>query len=146
MKNVKWVRKIDVVNYDFLGYWMQQGWSDSATVNTNTRIDVPGRNVSWGGGAVTVAGIAFAGARGISKVEVSADGGASWGQAGLEPAAGDLSWRRWSYAWTPARTGAFRLLARSTDGHGDTETPIKRSPFPNGSTGYHEVEVNVQRG
>ena len=145
MKNVKWVRKIDVVSYDYLGYWMQQGWSDSAAVNTNTRIDAPARNVRWDGGAVTVAGIAFAGARGISKVEVSADGGASWGQASLEAAPGDLSWRRWSYAWTPARTGSFRLLARSTDGRGDTETPIRRPPFPNGSTGYHEVEVNVQR-
>jgi hypothetical protein len=101
--------------------------------------------VRWDGGAVTVAGIADAGARGVSKVEISADGGASWGEASLEAAAGELSWRRWSYAWTPARTGSFRLLARSTDRRGDTETPIRRPPFPNGSTGYHEVEVNVQR-
>jgi DMSO/TMAO reductase YedYZ molybdopterin-dependent catalytic subunit len=145
MKNVKWVRKIDVVPYDFLGYWMQQGWSDSAIVNTNTRIDLPGRNPRWDGGALTVAGVAFAGARGIAKVEVSTDGGASWGAATLEAAPGPLGWRRWSYAWTPSRTGSQRLAARSTDGAGNTETAVRRPPFPNGSTGYHEVEVNVQR-
>src|SRR5437870_2805374 len=146
MKNVKWVRKIEVVSYDFLGYWMQQGWSDSAVVNTNTRIDLPGRNARWDGGVLTIAGIAYAGARGISKVEVSTDGGSSWSAASLEPMAGDLSWRRWSFGWTPPKTGSHRLVARSTDGAGNTETPIRRPPFPNGSTGYHEVEVNVQRG
>src|SRR5438128_1347276 len=146
MKNVKWVRKIEVVSYDFLGYWMQQGWSDSAVVNTNTRIDLPGRNARWDGGVLTIAGIAYAGARGISKVEVSTDGGSSWSAASLEPMAGDLSWRRWSFGWTPPKTGSHRLVARSTDGAGNTETPIRRPPFPNGSTGYHEVDVNVQRG
>src|SRR5438093_222231 len=90
--------------------------------------------------------IAYAGARGISKVEVSTDGGSSWSAASLEPMAGDLSWRRWSFGWTPPKTGSHRLVARSTDGAGNTETPIRRPPFPNGSTGYHEVDVNVQRG
>src|SRR5438093_2439482 len=146
MKNVKWMRSIEVVNYDFIGYWMQQGWSDSAVVNTNTRIDLPGRNARWDGGVLTIAGIAYAGARGISKVEVSTDGGSSWSAASLEPMAGDLSWRRWSFGWTPPKTGSHRLVARSTDGAGNTETPIRRPPFPNGSTGYHEVDVNVQRG
>src|SRR5207245_278306 len=91
MKNVKWIRSIEVVNYDFIGYWQRQGWSDSAPVNTNTRIDLPGRNVRWSGGAITVAGIAFAGARGISKVELSTDGAKSWGQATLEAPMGPLT-------------------------------------------------------
>src|SRR2546425_9294738 len=146
MKNVKWVRKIEVVSYDFLGYWMQQGWSDSAVVNTNTRIDLPRRNARWDGGVLTIAGIAYAGARGISKVEVSTDGGSSWSAATPQPMAGGLSRRRRSFGWTPPKTGSHRLVARSTDGAGNTETPIKRPPFPSGSTGYHEVEVNVQRG
>src|SRR5438309_7330692 len=114
MKNVKWIRSIEVVNYDFIGYWQRQGWSDSAPVNTNTRIDLPGRNVRWGGGAITVAGIAFAGARGISKVELSTDGAKSWGQATLEAAMGPLTWRRWTYAWTPTGAGPVKLVVRST--------------------------------
>jgi len=146
MKNVKWIKTIEVVNYDFRGYWMQQGWSDSANVNTNTRIDLPARNVRWNGGAVTVAGIAFAGARGISKVEISADGGKSWGQATLETQMGPLTWRRWSYQWTPSDAGPAKLTARATDGAGNTETPVGRQPYPDGATGYDSIDVTVQRG
>ena len=146
MKNVKWIRSIEVVNYDFIGYWQQQGWSDSANVNTNARIDLPGRSVRWTGGIVPVGGIAFAGARGISKVELSSDGGKSWGQAALEVPMGPLSWRRWSYAWTPDSAGPAKLIVRATDGTGNTETPIARSPYPDGSTGYDSIDVTVQRG
>jgi DMSO/TMAO reductase YedYZ molybdopterin-dependent catalytic subunit len=146
MKNVKWIRSIEVVNYDFIGYWQQQGWSDSANVNTNARIDLPGRSVRWTGDAITVAGIAFAGARGISKVEVSIDGAKSWGLATLEAPMSPLSWRRWSYAWTPSAAGPAKLIVRATDGTGNTETPVARSPYPDGSTGYDSIDVTVQRG
>ena len=146
MKNVKWIRTIEVVNYDFIGYWQQQGWSDSANVNTNARIDLPGRSVRWTGGTLPVAGIAFAGARGISKVELSSDGGKSWGMATLEVPLGPLSWRRWSYDWTPSGAGPVKLIVRATDGTGNTETPIARSPYPDGSTGYDSIDVTVQRG
>src|SRR3989442_12927164 len=125
---------------------MQRVGSDWAAVTTTAPFDCRGRNARWDGGVLTIAGIASAGARGISRVEVSTDGGSSWSAASLEPMAGDLSWRRWSFGWTPPKTGSHRLVARSTDGAGNTETPIRRPPFPNGSTGYHEVEVNVQRG
>ncbi len=146
MKNVKWIKSIEVVNYDFRGYWMLQGWSDSANVNTNARIDVPGRNVRWTGGAITVAGIAFAGSRGISKVELSTDGGKSWGQATLETQMGPLTWRRWSYQWTPNGAGPAKLTLRATDGAGNTETPVGRAPYPDGATGYDSIDVTVQRG
>jgi DMSO/TMAO reductase YedYZ molybdopterin-dependent catalytic subunit len=146
MKNVKWIRSIEVVNYDFIGYWQQRGWSDIAIVNTNARIDLPGRNARWTGGAITVGGIAFAGSRGISKVELSTDGGKSWGEATLEAAMGPLTWRRWTYAWTPSGAGPAKLIVRATDGTGNTETPVRRGPYPDGATGYDSLDVTVQRG
>jgi DMSO/TMAO reductase YedYZ molybdopterin-dependent catalytic subunit len=145
MKNVKWLRSIEVAAFDKLGYWQEQGWSDGAVVNTGARIDLPARTLRWSGGEVTIAGIAFAGARGISKVELSFDGGRSWQAAKLEAAAGPLTWRRWSTRWTPPNTGTHTLQARATDGRGDTETPVSRQPFPNGATGYHVLQVNVSR-
>jgi DMSO/TMAO reductase YedYZ molybdopterin-dependent catalytic subunit len=145
MKNVKWIRSIEVKNYDVIGYWQGQGWSDSAPINTNARIDLPGRSVRWTGGAVTVAGIAFAGARGISKVELSTDGAKSWGLATLEDPMGPLTWRRWSYQWTPNDAGPAKLIVRATDGTGNTETPIGRPPYPDGATGYDSIDVTVQR-
>jgi DMSO/TMAO reductase YedYZ molybdopterin-dependent catalytic subunit len=146
MKNVKWLRSIECVTFDYLGYWQERGWNDIAIINTNTRIDTPSNVAKWGGSApIEIAGIAFAGARGISKVEVSTDGGASWQPAQLEPALGRLTWVRWKLEWTPSGTGKFKLFARSTDGTGATETAIRRSPFPDGSTGYDTVEVTVAR-
>jgi DMSO/TMAO reductase YedYZ molybdopterin-dependent catalytic subunit len=145
MKNVKWIRSIEVKNFDFFGYWQTQGWSDSAPINTNARIDLPGRSVRWDGGTVTVAGIAFAGARGISKVELSTDGAKTWDAATLEDPMGPLTWRRWSYQWTPSGAGPARLIVRATDGTGNTETPIGRPPYPDGATGYDAVDVTVQR-
>jgi hypothetical protein len=145
MKNVKWLSSINVATFDVLGYWQEQGWSDGAIVNTGTRIDVPARTIKWNGGEVTIAGIAFAGARGISKVELSFDSGRTWQTANLEAAAGPLTWRRWSAQWTPSNVGTHTLQARSTDGRGDTETPVGRPPFPNGASGYHVLQVNVGR-
>jgi DMSO/TMAO reductase YedYZ molybdopterin-dependent catalytic subunit len=145
MKNVKWLRSIEVATYDLFGYWQEQGWSDGAIVNTGTRIDIPPRTLKWNGGEVTIAGIAFAGARGISKVELSFDSGKTWQAAKLEAPAGPLTWRRWSAQWTPPSVGTHTLQARSTDGRGDTETPVSRQPFPNGASGYDALQVNVGR-
>ena len=145
MKNVKWLRQIEVASFDKLGYWQEGGWSDGAIVNTGTRIDVPARTLRWNGGEVTIAGIAFAGSRGITKVEISFDGARTWQTANLEAAAGPLTWRRWSIQWTPTSTGTNTIQARATDGRGDTETPVSRQPFPNGATGYHQLQVNISR-
>ena len=145
MKNVKWLRTIEVVTSDYQGYWMQRGWSDSAVINTNTRIDTPA-NLRSSGGTVTIAGVAFAGARGIRTVEVSTDGGGSWQPATLEAALGPLTWVRWKLDWTPPKAGKYKVLARSIDGTGALETAIRREPFPSGATGYDTIEVSVQQG
>ncbi len=147
MKNVKWLTSIECVTFDYLGYWMERGWSDIAVINTNTRIDTPVRAAKWDGSAsIPVAGVAFAGARGISRVEVSTDGGKSFGAAELEPALGSLTWVRWKVDWTPPAAGRFTIVARSTDKTGALETEIKRDPFPNGATGWDSVDVIVTRG
>ena len=145
MKNVKWLRAIEVVATDYQGYWMQRGWSDSAIINTNTRIDTPAA-LRTSGGMVTIAGVAFAGARGIRSVEVSTDGGGSWQPATLEAALGMLTWVRWKLDWSPPKAGKYKVLARSTDGTGALETAIRREPFPSGATGYDAIEVSVQPG
>lgn len=145
MKNIKWLERIEVATHDYQGYWMERGWSDSAIVNTHTRIDVPGRDLRWAGGPLVIAGIANAGQRGIRRVEVSTDGGQTWADATLEPALSPLTWVRWKLEWTPPGTGRHRIVARATDGGGETQTPVRREPFPAGATGYDQMEVNVQR-
>ena len=147
MKNVKWLKSIECVTFDYLGYWMERGWSDLAVINTNTRIDTPVRAAKWDGtSAIPIAGIAFAGARGISKVEVSADGGKTFSAAELEAALGPLTWVRWKVEWTPPGSGKFTVVARSTDKTSALETQIRRPPFPAGATGWDSVDVVVTRG
>ncbi|HEX4743534.1 MAG TPA: molybdopterin-dependent oxidoreductase [Candidatus Limnocylindria bacterium] len=145
MKNVKWLAKIEVVTNDFQGYWMERGWSDLAVVNTHSRIDTSYR-VRWDGGQVALGGIANAGSRGISRVEISTDGGGRWSDAELEAPLGPLTWRRWRHLWTPPGTGKHTVLVRATDGEGQLQTATKRPPFPSGSTGYDSIELDVFRG
>jgi DMSO/TMAO reductase YedYZ molybdopterin-dependent catalytic subunit len=144
MKNVKWLQSIELVDNDFIGYWQSRGWNDAAIVHTESRIDVAGEGGSATRGHATwIAGIAWAGDRGISKVEVSTDGGKTWQEAMLKDAIGPLAWRLWAYRWTPENSGDLSVLCRATDGAGAVQTPRHRDPFPSGASGYPEMQVTV---
>lgn len=141
MKNVKWITRIEAVDVDVKGYWQRRGWDDRAEYKTMSRIDAPKKTVN---GETGIAGIAFAGDRGISKIEVSADGGASWEQAEIKPALSPISWVLWQRRWRPAQKGAHRVLVRATDGRGQTQTSQYAPPAPSGSSGYHGVTVDSE--
>src|SRR5215207_6561399 len=95
MKNVKWLERIEVVDYDYQGYWQRSdGWDNIAEIKTASRIDVPQELTSAGPGGV-VAGLAWAGDRGIRRVEVSLDGGATWVPATLRRQLASAAWRQW---------------------------------------------------
>jgi hypothetical protein len=144
MKNVKWLRKIEVVGSNYKGYWEQRGWSDDATVRTESRIDVVGDNFQVKVGQPSwVAGVAWAGARGISKVEVSTDDGGSWNEAQIKEPLSEFSWRLWAYQWTPESEGRTQVVCRATDGDGQVQTSDIAAPHPAGATGWHMVEVSV---
>jgi DMSO/TMAO reductase YedYZ molybdopterin-dependent catalytic subunit len=144
MKNVKWLESIEVVETDFKGYWQERGWSDDATVRTQSRIDVAGEDGSARRGEATwIAGVAWAGDRGISKVEVSTDGGANWTEAEVRDPISQFSWSQWAYRWTPAEDGDAAVMCRATDGAGATQTDDIAPPHPAGATGYHRVSVQV---
>ena len=141
MKNCKWITEVELVNYDFKGYWEAQGWSDSAHYQTMSRIDYPDKN-SIPAQPIYVGGIAFAGNRGIQKVEVSTDGGKTWNQASLRQPSGKYTWVLWTYPWKPS-SGSYALQVRATDGTGQTQTANQQNTFPDGATGYHSRQVSV---
>jgi hypothetical protein len=87
--------------------------------------------------------MAFAGDRGISKVEVSVDGGKTWEEATLKPPSSGLSWVLWAYEWNPLSAGEYSIYARATDGNGQVQTDVQADPFPSGATGYVMTTLNV---
>jgi DMSO/TMAO reductase YedYZ molybdopterin-dependent catalytic subunit len=142
MKNVKWIERITLVNTDFLGYWQHQGWNDAAPYQTASRIDTPSQRQSVAAGTATVAGVAFAGDRGIEKVEVSPDSGQSWIEAQVKPGLSGNSWQLWQ-AQVPVDRNVHTLTVRATDGQGNVQTQLQQPPFPNGSTGWDEKDIAV---
>lgn len=140
MKNVKWLQKIEVVTFDLQGFWQERGWSQPAIVKTTSVTDT--RVPAATDGIVPIGGIAFAGSRGIQKVEVRVDDGA-WQAATLEPEASPLQWRRWRYDWQNAQPGSHTIEVRATDGAGEVQTDRLADPHPDGASGYHSIRVRV---
>jgi DMSO/TMAO reductase YedYZ molybdopterin-dependent catalytic subunit len=147
MMSAKWVRKIQIINTSYSGYWQTRGWSPTGVVQTLAFIIIPGDgaqpSLSQNKGTILLGGYAYAGARGISKVEVSTDNGQTWQPATLKPELAGNTWRLWAYAWSPSATGSYSILARATDGTRALETSEQTDTFPSGATGYVMTSVNV---
>jgi len=74
--HVKWVTCIELINAHVKGFYEQQGWGPSFIIPTTSRFDQPAHQQTIRmsiGAAVPLKGIAFAGARGVSRVEISFD-------------------------------------------------------------------------
>jgi DMSO/TMAO reductase YedYZ molybdopterin-dependent catalytic subunit len=138
----KWVTRLTVTTFAAArAYWTQRGYTAQAPIKTESRIDVPRPLARVPAGPVTVAGVAWAPARGIAAVEVSADGG-SWQQARLAAADGADTWRQWMWTWQAA-PGLHRLQVRATDSRGVRQTPAEAASFPDGASGWDSVVVTV---
>jgi DMSO/TMAO reductase YedYZ molybdopterin-dependent catalytic subunit len=146
MKGPKWLDSINLVDHESGGYWEMQGWDHNAVVKTTARFDVPRDSDIVKLGTVSLSGVAFAGTRGVSKVEYSTDGGRTWTAADLKPALSPLTWVLWSAAWTPASEGSYQLQARTTDAGGVVQEPKAAASYPSGASGYHTIQISVAKG
>ncbi|MFQ6011208.1 MAG: molybdopterin-dependent oxidoreductase, partial [Nitrososphaerales archaeon] len=143
MMNAKWITEIELEPEVVQGFWQERGWSNDAQIMTNVIIKKPTSGSRFSG-AMPISGVAFAGDRGISRVEVSANGGETWTEAAIKKPLSDYSWVLWATEWVPPGPGAYQIWARATDGTGSTQTEKVMQPFPDGATGYHKVNVRVQ--
>jgi DMSO/TMAO reductase YedYZ molybdopterin-dependent catalytic subunit len=137
----KWVVDMQVTTFAaFDAYWVQRGWSQQASIKTESRIDVPKAGTDVNPGKTTIAGVAWAQHRGIEAVEVSIDG--TWYPTTLAVQDNIDTWRQWYYEWE-ATAGQHTIKVRATDKTGHTQTAKVHSTEPNGATGYHTIKVNV---
>jgi DMSO/TMAO reductase YedYZ molybdopterin-dependent catalytic subunit len=146
-KHVKWITRIEVANAHAVGFYEKQGWGPDFIVPTRSRIDVPG---DWSSiksadavNGIKVRGVAFAGNRGISKVEASFDDGKTWTNANLDYLGTKLTWALWSCDWHPQKAGYHVLVVRATDGDGKLQEYDEKRPFTSGVTGFHRVSVQI---
>ena len=142
MKNPKWLTGIEVVTRPYEGFWEQRGWTKPAIVKTGSRIDTPRQGATVHAPA-WIGGIAFAGDRRISKVEVSTDGGSTWSRARLKAPLSPYTWTLWLYKGVPERMHDATILSRAFDGSGRPQARVEVAPFPSGATGYDVITVTA---
>jgi DMSO/TMAO reductase YedYZ molybdopterin-dependent catalytic subunit len=138
----KWLTELELTDWDYDAYWIQRTWSKEGPIKTQSRIDTVQDGAQISAGKISIGGIAWAPQRGIERVEVSTDGGASWDEARLASQLALDTWRQYVYDWD-ARPGQYTLQVRATDGEGKTQTAKQAPPHPSGATGYHTIEVSV---
>ncbi|GAA4817820.1 molybdopterin-dependent oxidoreductase [Nocardioides caeni] len=139
----KWVTRLTLTTYDDQkAYWTERDWATDAPIKISSRIDTPKALSEQAAGEVVIGGVAWAQARdGIEKVQVRIDGGA-WEDARLGPSAGEDYWRQWFFKWD-ASPGSHRIATRAVAGNGEAQVAVRAEPFPDGSSGLHELIVNV---
>ena len=138
MKQPKWIQSVEAMDHWEPGYWVKRGWDETARMKATSVIDTIAVNMmiaqADASTRIPVGGIAHAGARGISKVEVQVDGG-PWNQAQLRTPLSGTTWVIWRYDW-PFRPGNHRFTVRCADGRGTPQAVEMAAPHPSGASGY----------
>jgi hypothetical protein len=142
MKQPKWISRMEVINHEGAGYWVDRGWSKDAIVKTTSVID----NVvvqQENGQIILSGGIAYAGARGISKVQVRIDEN-PWESAELRiPPLSSLTWVQWRYQAPAPASGEHMAQVRAYDGNNDLQVVDENMPHPDGATGIDSFRFRV---
>lgn len=140
MKQPKWIVSIEAMDRWEPGYSVVNTWDQDAIMKTTAVIDTVLVDAEAADGAgpqeVQIGGIAHAGARGISKVEVRVDDGA-WQEAALRTPLSDLTWVLWRHTW-PFAPGEHTFSVRAYDGTGALQEEAASPPYPDGATGIHQ--------
>jgi len=146
MKQPKWIVGVEVVASDERGYWVRRGWSPTAQMQTTSVVDGVGTSEVYRGEGdqliLPIGGYAIAGARGISKIEVSVDEG-EWQEATLKTPYSDLTWVYWRYEWA-YQPGRHTFAVRCYEKDGTLQIVETRPNQPDGATGIHAVNRTLE--
>ena len=125
-----------------MGYWVVRGWSQEARPQIVSVIDTIAEDDPDNEGSIPIGGIAWAGDRGIKKVEIQVDDG-EWHETLLRvPPLSQLTWVQWRYDWTPEQ-GKHKFRVRATDGDGLLQIEEESGVRPDGATGYHSADIRI---
>ena len=144
MKQPKWITGIEVTDEYRPGYWVERSWDEVAQVQAVSVIDTVAVKAvieADGQKLVPIGGMAFAGDRGISKVEVRVDGG-EWREAQLRAPLSETTWVIWRYDW-PFAEGKHTFEVRCAEANGTPQIETERGNRPSGATGIHRRKTNI---
>lgn len=143
MKQPKWIETIEFTDHWEPGFWVVRGWNKVAQMHATSVIDTVAVDMTIIGGdnrkLVPIGGMAHAGNRGISKVEVQVDDD-PWEQALIRTPLSQLTWVVWRYDW-PFRPGKHTFTVRCYDGNGTLQIAAPSPPEPDGATGLSSRSV-----
>jgi DMSO/TMAO reductase YedYZ molybdopterin-dependent catalytic subunit len=154
--SVKWLRRIEVLDRPFGGYFQSVKYTvqrpgpagDLATVPVGSiavksEILRPQAGSVLGLGTNRLFGVAWAGEHGVDRVDVSVDCGSSWKRAQLMGPRVPYSWTMWEYLWVVDEPGSYSLLARATSDDGRVQ-PLSHDPRNGGYMIHHSRPVTVR--
>lgn len=153
--SVKWLRRIEVLDRPFQGYYQTKKYTVQKQTADGVRTVVvgpmavkaeiirPSAGAVLGVGTNRLFGVAWAGEHAVARVGVSTDGGQTWDQAELIGPRAPYSWTLWEYLWEVAEPGDYTLLARAEAENGAVQ-PLRHDPLLGGYMIHFSRPTNVR--
>jgi len=142
--SVKWAQRLTVASKESDNFWVAGAYryptrrvlpgaavaaADQAPLMglaVKSLITRPLEGAQLAPGPVQIAGFAWAGESRIARVDVSIDGGASWGAARLTGPVHKFAWRRFEYDAVLRQPEVHTILSRATDENGLAQPVVPR--------------------
>jgi DMSO/TMAO reductase YedYZ molybdopterin-dependent catalytic subunit len=153
--SVKWLTRLEASRVPFRGYFqtvkytIKRGTGDQQVtlplqdMAVKSEIVRPFAGEALALGKQRVFGLAWAGEEPVGKVELSTDGGKTWGQTDLLGPWAPYSWTLWEYLWNVKNAGSYELLSRATSITGRTQ-PTEYDPLYSGYMIHFSRPISVR--
>ena len=137
--SVKWLRTMRVIDHAYPGYFQTVKYTIRKPAGDESRlvplgpavvkseILQPAAGAKLGVGVNRVAGLAWAGEKRVTHVDLSTNGGHTWQAARLTGLQQPYSWCQWEYLWTVTTPGDYTLMARART-ESDQAQPLLYNP------------------
>jgi DMSO/TMAO reductase YedYZ molybdopterin-dependent catalytic subunit len=153
--SVKWLRRIEVVNKPFRGYFQSVKYTVQRRTERGLETEVVGPMMPkseiirprdgdvLGLGGNRFFGVSWAGEESVSRVDVSTDGGTTWNDATLVGPQAPYSWTLWEYLWEVDSPGEHTVLVRATSSGGRVQ-PADHDSLNGGYLIHHSRPLSLR--
>jgi len=143
--SIKWVGSIEVSSAPLSSPWNTKWYRGLSTQPVKSAFELPwDAQLTPERRTIELHGRSWSGGAPIRRVEVSTDGGASWGRAHVRGPNRPYGWARWTFPWRSPEPGAHQVLARATDRDGLTQpetVPFNENGYQFWAVVRHPVRV-----